>query len=155
MIDPVVFHYSSSHFAAGDTHEKREQADIGHPVNAGNLLSPTSLPAWDADLAVFGLWPRWKGGSLLAVTTEKYLAFRATPPPKLAPGVKPKPPDIAEVKLWASPEGTPAAFALAKDAVVAAFVNGGKVSHKLTAFKRADGSMAWSVDLPEQPAMTV
>ncbi|HOX06780.1 MAG TPA: PQQ-binding-like beta-propeller repeat protein [Planctomycetota bacterium] len=127
------------------------QCDIGAPINGKDFPAwapgGTSLPAWDAELVVFG--PR--GGSLLAVTAEKYSAFRTAPPPPApaAGAPKPKPPEVADVKLWAGAQGQHAAFALAKDAVVAALAG----ANKLCAFRRADGTQLWSVDLPEQPAM--
>ena len=43
------------------------------------------------------------------------------------------------------------AFALAKDQVVVAHQAG--AAYKVTGFRRADGSKAWAVDLPDQPAM--
>ena len=132
------------------------QCDIGSAINGrdfqGGVPGSTSLPCWDSELVVFG--PRITG-PLMAVTVEKYLAFRTAPPPPApaAGAPKPKPPDLGESKLWASVPGTVAAFALAKDAAVAAFVDGGKSGHKLSAFKRADGSPTWAVVLPDQPAM--
>ena len=59
--------------------------------------------------------------------------------------------DAAKLKVWATEGVTPAAFALAKDQLVAAY--GANKGYKAGGFSRADGSKAWTVDLPEQPVM--
>ncbi|MBM4035976.1 MAG: hypothetical protein FJ291_29930 [Planctomycetes bacterium] len=111
----------------------------------------TTLPAWDAELAVMP--PKGVSGGLTAVPTAKLFAWlaeageqKAKPPtaPKSKPGG-----DWSKDKAWATEGLTPVACALAKDALVVASAG----PSKLTAFRRTDGSKAWAVDLPEQPAM--
>jgi hypothetical protein len=115
--------------------------------------SGTSLPVWDADLCV--LPPKSASGSLTAVPTAKFvewLADKAAQPSKPAPNApKPQAPEWAEFKLWATEPITPISLALAKDQLVVAYASG--QSHKLSGFRRTDGSKAWTVDLPEQPVM--
>ena len=120
------------------------------PLNGGfsmGVPGAASLPAWDADLVLFA------PGGLLAVPTEKCVAWKEgklpAPPAPAAPGAKPKPPSLDDFKSWASAPGAMAAFALTKDMAVVALLD----ARKVAAFRRADGSKAWSVDLPEQPAM--
>ena len=71
---------------------------------------------------------------------------KAKPPtaPKTTPGG-----DWSKDKAWATEGLTPVACALAKDMLVVASSG----PNKLSAFRRTDGSKAWAVDLPEQPAM--
>jgi outer membrane protein assembly factor BamB len=118
----------------------------------------TSLPAWDAELVVMP--PGNVGGVLTAVPSAKMTAWmtgRTAPPVKAqpaAPGApKVKPVEWADLKSWATePLAPPVAFALAKDQLVVACTDGNKVN-KVVGFRRADGAKAWTVDLPEQPAM--
>jgi outer membrane protein assembly factor BamB len=124
----------------------------------------TALPAWDAELTVMP--PRGVGGNLTAVPTAKlldWLAGRiapAGPPPAPRtqpagpPAPRPAPADWSQFKLWTTegPGMTPIAFALARDQVVVAYgAMGG--AYKLGGFRRTDGTRAWTVDLPSQPAM--
>jgi outer membrane protein assembly factor BamB len=113
----------------------------------------TSLPVWDAELCV--LPPKGAAGSLTAVPTAKlvaYLAEKAAQPSKPAPGAQ-KPPgnEWSELKSWATESMAPISLALAKDQLVVAYASGR--GNKLSGFRRTDGSTAWTVDLPEQPAM--
>ena len=131
----------------------------------------TALPAWDAELAIMP--PMGTGGVLTAVPTDKllgWLAGRAAPAPAKPkttqpdaakpagpPAPKAAPVEWAESKLWTSegPGVTLTAFALAKDVVVVAHASalaGGGFKGSLTAFRRTDGTKAWSIDLPDQAA---
>jgi outer membrane protein assembly factor BamB len=115
--------------------------------------SGTSLPVWDAELCV--LPPKGHSGSLTAAPTAKvleWLAERAAQASKPAPKA-PKAPssDWSEVRSWATEPITPISFALAKDQLVVAYESGR--GHKISGFHRTDGAKAWTVDLPEQPAM--
>jgi len=125
------------------------------PLNDGG----TGLPAWDAELSIVP--PKNVSGSLTAVPTVKLLAWfseraaaqkaTAKAPPN-AP--KTKGGDWSELKLWTTEDMLPVAFALAKDQLVVAHeARGAARGWKASGFRRADGSKAWTVDLPEQPAM--
>jgi outer membrane protein assembly factor BamB len=116
----------------------------------------TTLPAWDAELAIVP--PKGLAGPLAAVPTAKLLAWMTdrgaaqVAAAKVRAGdPKPKLPEWADDKTWAGEQITPVAFALAKDQVVVAHQAG--AAYKVTGFRRADGSKAWAVDLPDQPAM--
>jgi outer membrane protein assembly factor BamB len=116
----------------------------------------TTLPAWDAELAIVP--PKGLGGPLTAVPTAKLLAWmtdrvaaQAAAAKVRAGEPKPKLPEWADDKTWAGEPITPVAFALAKDQVVVA--HQAAAAYKVTGFRRADGSKAWTVDLPDQPAM--
>jgi outer membrane protein assembly factor BamB len=133
------------------------QSDVTSPIMDHRefpmgLPCVTSLPAWDAQIVVFGP-SKINSSSLLAAETEKFVTWKSE---ELAAKSKTRKGDLSPVKFWESTTpgpGTPAAFVLAKNAVVAAFVGGPKASDKLVALKRTDGTASWSVDLPEQPAM--
>ena len=72
-------------------------------------------------------------------------------------------PDLwAQIKQWSTEDfkssrpienrpREPVSFALAKDQAVVAYTDG--KSYKLGGYLRANGKKAWTVDLPEQPAM--
>jgi outer membrane protein assembly factor BamB len=121
--------------------------------------SGTGLPAWDAELAVVP--PKGVSGSLTAMPTAKLLdwaAGKAVPPKPAAKGIanvaKNKPDDWAELKLWATENVLPVAFALSKDQLVVAYeAHSATGPHKVSGFRRTDGSKAWTVDLPEQAVM--
>jgi outer membrane protein assembly factor BamB len=149
------------------------ESAIAAPISSGFALGVpglTSLPAWDADLVIFA--PGKASGSLLAVPADKYVAWKTAAAPPLPPAPnkpvagsstnrdataaaalpQPKAPELADFALWTSAPGTPASFALAQNMVVAALADA-RSGHKLVAFRRTDGTSAWSVDLPDQPAM--
>ena len=123
--------------------------------------SGTVLPAWDAELSVVP--PKGHTGSLTAVPTEKLVGWLSDSlsakgggqgPAAPANAPKAKPADWSAARLWATEGPMPIACALAKDQFVVAHGGGGGAGGcKLSGFRRADGSKAWTVDLPEQPAM--
>lgn len=115
----------------------------------------TCLPAWDADLVLMP--PRYFDGGLNAVPPAKFLAWLADRPaavaaarkmPKLAP--KPTMVEWVDLKTWTTERGRPAAFALSADQAVVAGI--GK-SPTVSGYLRADGTKAWTAELPVQPAM--
>ena len=106
------------------------------PLNGGfsmGVPGATSLPAWDAELVLFA------SGGLLAVPTDKYVAWKE--------GKLPAPP--APAVPVAGSQTNNAATAPTNDMAVVALGD----ARKVVAFRRADGSKVWSVDLPDQPAM--
>jgi outer membrane protein assembly factor BamB len=133
----------------------------------------TSLPAWDAEDI---LLPSEMdiGGSLFLMPRAQFTTMMtgdlvSSAPPTNEPAdtsansalpslqladAKPKPkwPDL---KQWAvgnfTNHGVAAAFALAKDQAVVALSDGSH--HRLIGYLRAGGKQAWTIDLPEQPAM--
>jgi len=115
----------------------------------------TALPAWDAELTI--LPPKGVAGSLTAVPTAKLLDWLAEKAaaaggPKLLPKVpRTKAADWSDLKSWTTEPLVPIAFALAKDQLVVAHQSGR--AYQVSGFRRADGVKAWSVALPEQPAM--
>jgi len=119
----------------------------------------TALPAWDAELVV--LPPKGVMGSLSAVPMTRLLDWLARKAVAPKTGIKglPRPAQVktdewAEVKSWSTEDMLPVAFALAKDQLVVAYeARTGKATHKMSGFRRADGSKAWTVDLPEQAVM--
>lgn len=128
------------------------ERDIESPINGQfqpDVPGVTSLPVWDPELVLFA--SAKKDGGLVALPSDKYTAgkadgrFRTAVPPA-------KPVQLEDLKVWSTPPGLIASFGMSSNMAVAAFVDM-KKSHRLAAFKRADGAQAWSVDLPEQPAM--
>ena len=61
--------------------------------------------------------------------------------------------DWSDLKSWATEDMLLVAFALAKDQIVVAYEGRTGNHHKLSGFLRADGSKAWTVELPEQAVM--
>ena len=55
------------------------------------------------------------------------------------------------LKTWATESLVPMSFALAGDQAVVAHSDGKK--HGLSGFRRTDGTKAWNLELPDQPAM--
>ena len=114
----------------------------------------TCLPAWDTDISVI----EGRKGRLTAVPTARLLEwFQEMNAPAKLPKDTPqkKSSDWSDFKLWATEEMIPVAFAMAKDQMVTAYGKqiGNGQSFKVSGFNRTDGSMAWSIDLPEQPVM--
>jgi len=119
----------------------------------------TALPAWDADFIVMP--PRTNATKSLAGITgsltgmpvdglRRWLTTCSKLSPRPDPAA-PKPPNWDESKTWATEPLTPVAFVLAKNQVVASYEKDNK--HAVSGFNRADGAKAWTIDLPEQPAM--
>jgi hypothetical protein len=149
------------------------QSAIGSPLNGGfqnGVPGVTSLPVWDSELVVFE-----SRGGLLAAPTGNYVYWKTegklptpptptkpaevpgtagTAPAPAAPASKPTPPKLTDFMSWVTPnvQGMPASIALAGNMAVAAFADA-RYGHKAVAFRRSDGSKAWSLDLPDQPAM--
>jgi outer membrane protein assembly factor BamB len=126
------------------------------PAKVGLTDVGTSLPAWDGELVLMA--PKGLSGALTAVPTAKMLAWLDERPAAQAAAAKtpantPKPKLVEwpDLKVWATEPVTPAAFALAKDQVVVAHSDGR--THRVLGYRRTDGSKAWTVDLPDQPAM--
>lgn len=122
----------------------------------GYILSPGaySLPVWDADLVLLTGVPHggnWGPSKLVAVPRNKMLA-------RLESSSNATINDWAADKTWETTNMYTVAYVLSQDMVIVAHVDvagdvyTGKVANShLTAFRRADGSTAWSVDLPDQP----
>ena len=83
---------------------------------------------------------------------SEWFAERSASSATLAADLKSKTREWAGLASWSVSNLVPVAFVLAKDQMVA--VHGdSKKGFKATGFHRADGTLAWSVDLPERPAM--
>jgi len=138
--------------------------DGGTVSGTGALLADwgISLPAWDADHILMP--PRAAviaGGALntglTLVPAAKFSAWLSEYPAahaafaKAPNDAKPQLIDWPELKEWVTDKILAVSFALARDQAVVAYTDG-KV-HKLSGYLRADGKKAWTVELPEQPAM--
>jgi hypothetical protein len=105
-------------------------------------------------------------GPMLAVPTTQFRALLAGTNAVVAVKKNPSPYQVnwwwsdgslkflewAGLKVWTTEAvTTPAAFVLAKDQAIVAYAD--KKAFKLSGFRRTDGATAWTVDLPDQPAM--
>lgn len=164
--DTLAEPYQSCHFTIS-TLSADEQSMTGISLNDIG----TSLPAWDAQHILMPP-PLKKGGSGLfllpraefAKWMPNYAANYKTS--SKGPDTEGKPTEGTwqTLKQWATEdikEMQPAAFALAKDQAVVAFAYTPDRKHKndparkyiLNGYVRETGKLAWSVDLPDQPAM--
>ena len=115
----------------------------------------SSMPAWDANHLL--LPPRNTGGSLTLVPTAAFVTWATNYPAakaafdKAPKDAKPKLANGLELKLWATDNITPAAFALTKDQAVVTYAESGK--YKVSGYLREDGKKVWTANLPEQPIM--
>ncbi len=114
-----------------------------------------ALPAWDASDVL--LPPRAVSGSLTLTPVAAFTKWMSDFPAahvayeKAPKESKPKLTELPDLKTWASDVVTPAAFALTKDQAVVAYSDGKK--HHVSGYLRADGKKAWTIDIPDQPAM--
>jgi outer membrane protein assembly factor BamB len=136
------------------------ESGISLPVwDADHILLPRKLkPIWPPPDAVVSLVPRAKFTAWVTEHTASQAALKEKKEVK-----KKEVPDLwAQIKQWSTEDfkssrpienrpREPVSFALAKDQAVVAYTDG--KSYKLGGYLRANGKKAWTVDLPEQPAM--